>query len=126
MTMTKAPKYLNLFKIKLPIPGMVSIAHRISGVLMFLAIPFSAYVLDLSVRSPEGYEQALQLLSMPLIKLALIVIGWSICHHLYAGIRYLLIDVDIGVELQHARMSAWVVMGAALLSTAVIIGMVAL
>jgi succinate dehydrogenase / fumarate reductase cytochrome b subunit len=31
---------------------------------------------------------------------------WSIAHHLLAGIRYLLIDVDMGVEKEIARQSA--------------------
>ena len=118
----KRPKYLNLVKIRLPIPGIVSFAHRVSGVLMFLAIPFLAYILDQSVSSPEAYQQVAALLDHVLVKLALVIIGWSICHHLYAGIRYLLIDADIGVELPAARMSAKLVMAAAILSTLVIIG----
>ena len=118
----KRPKYLNLVKIRLPIPGIVSFAHRVSGVLMFLAIPFLAYLLDQSVSSPEAYQQVALLLDHVLVKLALVLIGWSIFHHLYAGIRYLLIDADIGVALPAARMSAKLVMVAALLSTLVIIG----
>jgi succinate dehydrogenase / fumarate reductase cytochrome b subunit len=122
MTSNKQYKYLNLIKIRLPIPGIVSFAHRVSGVLMFLAIPFLAYLLDQSVSSPETYQQVIGLLDYVLVKLALIIIGWSICHHLYAGIRYLLIDADIGVDLPAARLSAKLVMAAALLSTLVIIG----
>jgi succinate dehydrogenase / fumarate reductase cytochrome b subunit len=122
MTSNKTYKYLNLIKIALPIPGIVSFAHRVSGVLMFMAIPFLAYVFDQSVSSPEAYQQVVSLLDHVLVKLALVIIGWSICHHLYAGIRYLLIDADIGVELPAARLSAKLVMVAALLSTLVIIG----
>ncbi len=122
MTSNKQYKYLSLIKIRLPIPGIVSFAHRVSGVLMFLAIPFLAYLLDQSVSSPETYQQVIGLLDHVLVKLALVIIGWSICHHLYAGIRYLLIDADIGVDLPAARLSAKLVMAAALLSTLVIIG----
>ena len=114
-------KYLNLIKIRLPLPGLVSIAHRISGVLMFLAIPFVAYLLHLSIQGADAYAQVLTVLGHPLIKLALLVIGWSVCHHLYAGIRYLLLDVDIGIELAAARASALVVMVAAIVSTLVIL-----
>ena len=91
---------------------------------MFLAIPFLAYLLDLSISSPESYAQMLSYLDHIIVKLALVLIGWSVCHHLYAGIRYLLIDVEIGVELQAARLSAKLVMATAILSTIVIIGMV--
>lgn len=118
----KRPKYLNLVKIHLPIPGIVSFAHRVSGVLMFLAIPFFTYLLHLSVSSESGFNIAWSILSYPLIKLLLLLLAWSIFHHLYAGIRYLLIDADIGVDLPAARLSAKLVMAAALLSTLVIIG----
>ena len=75
MTSNKQYKYLNLIKIRLPIPGIVSFAHRVSGVLMFLAIPFLAYLLDQSVSSPETYQQVIGLLDHVLVKLALVIIG---------------------------------------------------
>ena len=116
-------KYLNLLKIRLPIPGIVSIAHQISGVLMFLAIPFLAYLLHLSITSDESYLLVHAYLDHIVVKLALVITGWSVLHHLYAGIRYLLIDMEIGVELPAARLSAKLVMAAAILSTLVIIGL---
>jgi len=121
MIATKRPKYLNLVKIRLPLPGMVSIAHRISGVLLFLAIPSMAYMLDMSVGSEAGYEQVQQLFAHPLLKLILLILGWSICHHFFAGLRYLLLDVDIGIDLKSARTSAMAVMVAAVLSVLVIL-----
>jgi succinate dehydrogenase / fumarate reductase cytochrome b subunit len=124
MTSINRPKYLNLFSIRLPLPGVVSIAHRLSGVLMFIAIPAMAYVLGLSVGSETGFEQAKMMFGNPFIKIILVVIGWSICHHLYAGIRYLLLDADIGIDLQSARMSAAIVMAAAILSTLLILWVV--
>ncbi|MCW8962762.1 MAG: succinate dehydrogenase, cytochrome b556 subunit [Gammaproteobacteria bacterium] len=124
MTSSKRPKYLNLLRIRLPLPGMVSIAHRISGVLMFVAIPVLAYLLDISAGSETGYQQVQIWFAHPLLKLALVIIGWSICHHLYAGIRYLLLDADIGIDLPAARLSAKVVMAAAIVSTLVILWVV--
>jgi len=100
---------------------MVSIAHRISGVLLFLAIPAIAYMLDLSIGSEAGYEQVKQLFSHPLLKVILLILGWSICHHFFAGLRYLLLDADIGIDLKSARLSAVVVMVAAALSTLLIL-----
>ena len=124
MTVAKRPKYLNLMKISLPIPGLVSIAHRLSGILLFFAIPLSAFLLDLSTQSPAGYQQAVALLAHPVMKLALIILAWSICHHLYAGIRYLLIDVDIGVELTAARRSAMIVMTLGVLSALIFLAVI--
>ena len=88
---------------------------------MFIAIPLLAYLLDSSAGSEAGYDQVQLLFSHPLLKLALVIIGWSICHHLFAGIRYLLLDADIGIDLASARLSAKLVMAAAILSTLVIL-----
>ena len=110
MVKDKRPVYLNLFKIRLPVAGMVSLAHRASGMLMFLAIPFMVYLLDLSVRSAESFEQALSLLQQPYIMAAGLLIVWAVAHHLFAGIRFLLIDADIGVDKKPATMTAWAVM----------------
>lgn len=119
---TSRPVYLNLLKIRLPIPGFVSILHRVSGVFMVLAIPFLIYVLDLSLRGPEGFAEAGAFFDNILVQLGLLVIIWSLMHHLLAGIRYLLIDIDVGVEKQAARNSAWVVLFAALVLALVVLG----
>ena len=108
------PVFLNLLKIRLPITGVVSIAHRISGVLLFLAIPFAVYLLDLSASSAGGFEQSLRLLQHPLSQLLLILIVWAFSHHLLAGIRYLLLDLDIGVDKAGSRLSSWAVLVAEL------------
>ena len=105
----KRPKYLNLVRIRLPIPGIVSIAHRISGVLMFLALPFSVYLLHLSASGEAGFVRTGEILQLLPVKLFLLVIAWSVYHHLFAGIRYLLIDMDVGVDKPAARASAVIV-----------------
>jgi succinate dehydrogenase / fumarate reductase cytochrome b subunit len=104
------PVYLNLFKIRLPTTGIVSFAHRVSGFLLFLAIPFSIYILDLSVSSADGFEHGLQLLQQPVLQLFLLLAVWALVHHFLAGIRYLLLDFDIGVDKTGSNISAWVVL----------------
>jgi len=106
------PVYLDLFRIRLPVMGIVSLLHRVSGVLMFLAIPFAAWLLDLSVASPRGFERVLELLHHPLLELAQLLLFWSLAHHVFAGIRFFLIDFDIGVEKPGARLGSWLVLGA--------------
>jgi succinate dehydrogenase / fumarate reductase cytochrome b subunit len=105
----KRPVYLNLFKIRLPTTGIVSFAHRVSGVFLFLAIPFSIYLLDLSVTSTQGFEHSIQLLQGPLVQLVLLLLAWSLVHHFLAGIRYLFLDFDIGIDKAGSNMSAWTV-----------------
>ena len=103
------PFFLNLIKIRLPVTGFVSIFHRISGLLMFLAIPFSIYLFDISLQGQSGFSQAVEILQHPLIQLISLVLLWSIVHHLIAGIRFLLTDFDIGLEKHQATLFAWLV-----------------
>lgn len=107
MTMTsRRPVYLNLLKIKLPIAGFMSIIHRATGMFMFLALPYLIYLLDLSLSGPAGYAEALDSLHGFVGMVFVFLIMWSLAHHLLAGIRYLLIDVDKGVEKEMARQTA--------------------
>ena len=116
------PKYLNLLKIRLPITGIASINHRISGLILFLSIPYSLYLLQLSLSSEAGFKEALAWFSLPWIKLALVLLVWSFVHHLLAGFRFLLIDQNIGISLPVARMSARLVVYTALIITLIISG----
>ena len=118
------PKYLSLpallFEIRLPVPGWVSILHRISGAL--LVFPFAAwllYMLDTSLRSEQGFQSIkTDYLELPLVKLGVLVFIWSYCHHFCAGIRYLFLDLDKGVDLRTARLTSWLVIVAGLALTA--------
>jgi succinate dehydrogenase / fumarate reductase cytochrome b subunit len=104
------PVYLNLLKIRLPLTGIVSFAHRITGVLLFLALPFAVYLLDLSIESAQSFAKAQEILNQPMMLVVQILLLWSIAHHFFAGIRFLLIDADIGVEKSQARIGAWLVL----------------
>jgi succinate dehydrogenase / fumarate reductase cytochrome b subunit len=106
----KRPVYLNLLKIRLPLTGMVSFAHRITGVILFLSLPFVVYILDLSIESEASFQHAQQILNQPLMMFVQILLLWSIAHHFFAGIRFLLIDAEIGVEKSQARFGAWLVL----------------
>lgn len=119
------PIYLNLVKIRLPLTGMISLAHRASGVLLFFSIPFLVYLLDLSVTSESGFQHVQQLLNQPFFILLQIVLLWSFVHHFFAGIRFLLIDADIGVEKASSQRGAWLVLFAETITLFLIIYMVA-
>jgi succinate dehydrogenase / fumarate reductase cytochrome b subunit len=113
------PKYLNLIEIRLPLPGWVSILHRVSGAL--LVFPFTAwllYMLDVSLTSASGFETVRGYLGLPLVKLGMLVLIWAFCHHFCAGIRYLLLDLNKGIELRPARASAAAVLVVSLVLTA--------
>ncbi len=119
----KRPVYLNLLKIRLPLTGMVSFAHRITGVILFLALPFAVYLLDLSIESEQSFDKVQSILNQPIMQLLQIVLLWSIAHHFFAGIRFLLIDAEIGVEKSQAKTGAWLVLLAeALIIFAIVCG----
>ena len=107
---TKRPKFLNLLKIRLPITGIISIAHRFSGVLLFLLTPLIIYALDLSLRDEKGFQQVQALWSSISFRVVFFVVLWAFLHHLIAGIRFLLLDIDVGVQRNSARGTAWGVM----------------
>lgn len=106
---TQRPVYLNLLKIKLPVTGILSILHRITGVFMVISLPFLVYLLDLSLNNVNNFNRVVDLFSHPLMKLLLSTYLWFLSHHLLAGIRYLLLDLDIGVEKYSARRSAFLI-----------------
>ncbi len=103
------PVNLNLLKIKQPITAIVSIGHRISGVLLFLSIPFVIWMLEHSLQGPQGFAEITALFDSSLIKILTLLLAWSAVHHFFAGIRFLLLDVEVGIDLKTARTSALVV-----------------
>jgi len=105
----KRPVFLELTRIRQPISALISIAHRIAGIVLFLALPFAIYLLDLSLGSQQGYDRVQAILSHGSAKLAVILILWALAHHVFAGLRVLLIDIGVGVEREEARRTAWVI-----------------
>jgi len=105
----KRPIFLNLFQIRLPVSGVVSILHRITGVMLFLCIPVSLWVLDFSLASEQQFHRLVDGLHHPLSIILVTLIIWALLHHLLAGIRHLLLDLDIGVEKEISTKSAWLV-----------------
>lgn len=111
-TVRKArPKHLNLMQIRLPLPGFVSILHRVSGAGLFLCLPVLIALFGASLGTPEQLEcyratMAYTVLGLPVVKLLLLGLLWAYLHHFCAGIRFLLLDMHIGIELAPARASA--------------------
>ena len=113
----KRPKHLALHQIKLPLPGIVSILHRVSGLLLFIALPLLLLMLQYSLASIETYTQLMGVLANPLLKLLLLGVLWAFLHHFCAGLRYLAVDMHLVRDLAQARNSSKVVMVVSLLLT---------
>ena len=111
------PKNLDLTTIKLPLPGFVSILHRVSGAGLFLMLPLLLWLFQSSLTSPETFATFKAFASNPVAKLLLLGLLWAYLHHFCAGIRFLLLDVHVGIDLPSARMSSKIVLAVSLAAT---------
>lgn len=104
--------------------AQVSILHRASGMLMFLlGIPFVLYLLSQSLGSEASFAQYSAVVHSWFGKLVLLALIWAFCHHLCAGIRFIILDMHFLTEKPQAMRSALVVLGASLVMTAIFGGM---
>ena len=92
--------------------------HRVSGALLFFpGALWLLYLLDRSLSSPAEFEAVKRYIGLWPAKAALLVFTWLFCHHFFAGIRYLFLDLDRGVDKASARLSSWLVFAAGALTT---------
>ncbi len=99
----KRPVYrnINIFKdvigYRLPVAGIVSILHRISGLLMFVLLPFVIWMFDASVTSELSYAHFTSVFNTGfggfLLKLVALALLWALLHHFFAGLRHIRMDV---------------------------------
>jgi succinate dehydrogenase / fumarate reductase cytochrome b subunit len=107
--MAARPYFLDLTHIRFPVGAICSIGHRVSGVVLALGAPFAVYLLGLSLDGPQGYRQVAEWLAPVPVRVGLILLVWAFAHHVLAGTRHLLMDIDVGCGLAAARRSAWIV-----------------
>lgn len=105
----RRPRFFNVMQLQMPVGAVTSIAHRISGIVLALCVPFYIYVLQLSLQGPGGYALVAAMFGRWQYKGLAIVSIWALAQHVLAGVRHLLSDVDIGSQLHSARRSAWAV-----------------
>lgn len=115
------PVFLNLFRIRFPATAVASFGHRLAGLLLFVLLPVLIYAVEVSLRGPEGFEAVRQWLASWPVQLLLWLVAWAGLHHLFAGLRFLLIDVDVGVARRPARIGAWLVTAGGFLGAVLIV-----
>lgn len=119
MHKSNRPIYLNLFKIRQPIGAIVSIIHRVTGVLLVLTLPLALYLLQQSLAGPEAFQQVLEWFATPMGRMLLYASILLFTQHFYSGVRHLLLDIDVGVDITSARASAWATLVATLVTVLV-------
>jgi succinate dehydrogenase / fumarate reductase, cytochrome b subunit len=115
--MANRPKYLNLMQIRLPLPAVISIMHRVSGAVLFLALPLLLWWLQRSLTSGRTFAEIQNLFSFWPVKLIFIGLIWGYFHHLCAGIRHVVMDLHFGLELRMVRLSSMIVLYAGIVLT---------
>ena len=114
------PKNLDLKTIRLPLPGFVSILHRVSGAGLFLMLPVLLWLFQSSLTSADTFDSFKAFVSNPVAKLLLLGLIWAYMHHFCAGLRFLALDFHMGLDLESARMTSKLVLGVSLIATAII------
>lgn len=107
-----SPRFLDLWKIRFPVGAIASIGHRVSRVLLLLGLPLLAWALERSLRSASDYTQLQDWLTSRWVAPLVLSGAWALAHHVFAGIRHLLMDVGVGASLLQARASAQAALGA--------------
>ena len=115
--MNKRPKNLNLFTIRLPVNALVSILHRVSGCLLFMLLPLTLWIVTQTLYSPQSYATLLAYLHSGSMRALGVVIAWAFFHHLFAGIRHLVMDMRGTPSLVRARFTGRVVLALGGLAT---------
>ncbi|MET0322420.1 MAG: succinate dehydrogenase, cytochrome b556 subunit [Duganella sp.] len=109
-----------LMNYRQPLAAIVSILHRISGALIFALLPFVLYLLQNSLRSEISYEYYQGFMTYPLVKLIVLALVWAILHHMFAGVRHLVMDLHVGLDKDSARKSSAAVLALSLTLTVLV------
>lgn len=104
------PVFLDLTKIRFPLPAIGSILHRISGFIVFLLLPFLLWMAQMA-KTPSGFDKLQDCFGSFIMKFFVWVFLAGLLYHLFAGIRHLLVDAHwLGEDLPTARLAAvWVI-----------------
>ena len=98
--MSIKPVYINLFKIQLPLSALLSISHRVSGILIFfLVLPVSAYILNLLLASQDSFSSFVDVFNSSFFLRTFVLFNILIFeYHVIAGIRHMLMDFKLVSE----------------------------
>ncbi len=106
----KRPINLKLTTFAYPPMAIASILHRLSGILLFVLLPFIFYILSLSLGSADSFRHLQEMFCCPLPKITVWLFGSALTYHSFAGIRHMIADLGWGETVQVARWSAYLVM----------------
>lgn len=100
------PVNLDISTISFPIPAIVSIIHRISGMVMLAGVLVLLFMLDMSLGSEKSYDELREYLAAPWAKIVVWIVLAALAYHAVAGIRHLIMDIGVGESLEGGRLGA--------------------
>ena len=103
---TKRPVNLDLTTIHFPITAIVSITHRVSGVINVVGVLILFWMLDASLRSPESFAELQQTLQHPFAMFILWGVLAAFAWHFCMGIRHLVMDLGVGESFEGGKLGA--------------------
>jgi succinate dehydrogenase / fumarate reductase cytochrome b subunit len=106
----KRPVNLALTTLRFPITAIISILHRVSGLLLFLSLPFVLYLFQQSLASIEDFDSLQDCFQSVILRLVVWVVLSALWYHLIAGIRHLLMDWGVGESKTGGRIGARIVL----------------
>ena len=107
---------------RLPIPGIASIVHRVTGLALFVCLLFLLAMLQMSLKSEAGFEAFRSVVwGNPIAKLVLLGLMFALIYHLVAGIRHMIQDANIWLDLAAARSTAFAVFAISVVLTALVV-----
>jgi len=109
------PVNLELSTIKFPITAIVSITHRISGVILFAGVAVLLWLLDASLASEEQFNALREVLTSPIWQLVIWAVLVALGYHAVMGLRHLIMDLGWGESLEGGRLGAKLAIGVAIL-----------
>ena len=113
----KRPVNLDIGSMQLPITAYVSISHRLSGVILFLASGLMVWALDTSLSSEEGFNTIKATLTHPITKVIVWAIASALSYHALSGLKHIVMDFGIGESMRGGIIGARLVIGLAVVTT---------
>ncbi len=108
--MQQKPVFLNIFAIRFPLTAIISILHRVSGILLFLAIPILLYCLEQSLLSEEKFALIKHYFSLGIVKVFVLGVMGLFLYHMLAGIRHMLMDYGVGETKTSGKIGSQIVL----------------
>ena len=114
--------FVELANYRLPIPGIASIMHRITGIALFVCLLFLLAMLQMSLKSEAGFEAFRSIVwANAIAKIVLIGLLFAIVYHMIAGLRHMVQDSNAWLDLPSARATAFAAFALSIVVTALIV-----